>query len=75
MFRMHQFLSSIYLFSRLKELDAIIESGNFVNSDRLTEEQTANERMAIQIAQLEARLEQATHDLEQHVADKKVLSG
>uniref|UniRef100_A0A0R3RYZ5 Protein hook n=1 Tax=Elaeophora elaphi TaxID=1147741 RepID=A0A0R3RYZ5_9BILA len=59
---------------RLKELNAIIESGNFVNSDRLTEEQTANERMVIQIAQLEARLEQATHDLEQQIADKNTLS-
>uniref|UniRef100_A0A1I7VBQ4 HOOK domain-containing protein n=1 Tax=Loa loa TaxID=7209 RepID=A0A1I7VBQ4_LOALO len=59
---------------RLKELNSIIESGNFVNSDRLTEEQTAKERMAIQLAQLEARLEQATHDLEQQVADKKTLN-
>ncbi|VDK86741.1 unnamed protein product [Onchocerca ochengi] len=59
---------------RLENLNAIVESGNFVNSDRLTEEQTANERMAIQIEQLKARLKQATHDLEQQVADKKALS-
>lgn len=59
----------------MKELNAIIESGKFVNSDRLTEEQTANEQMNIQIAQLKARLEQATNDLEQQIADKKALSG
>uniref|UniRef100_A0AAF5PXI5 Protein hook n=1 Tax=Wuchereria bancrofti TaxID=6293 RepID=A0AAF5PXI5_WUCBA len=59
---------------RLKELNAIIESGNFVNSGRLTEEQTAKERMIIQIAQLEARLEQATRDLEQQIAEKKTLN-
>ncbi|CAG9530055.1 unnamed protein product [Cercopithifilaria johnstoni] len=59
---------------RLEELNAIIESGNYVNSNRLTEEQTANERMVIQIAQLEARLKQATYDLEQQMADKKALS-
>uniref|UniRef100_A0A915PY36 HOOK N-terminal domain-containing protein n=1 Tax=Setaria digitata TaxID=48799 RepID=A0A915PY36_9BILA len=60
---------------RLKEVNAIVESWNFINSDRLTEEQTANERMVIQIAQLEAKLEQVTHDLEQQVADKKMLNG
>ncbi|MCP9262367.1 Protein Hook-like protein 3 [Dirofilaria immitis] len=51
-----------------------VESGNFVSSDRLTEEHTVNERLTIQIAQLDARLEQATHDLEQQLADKKALS-
>ncbi|VBB32457.1 unnamed protein product [Acanthocheilonema viteae] len=59
---------------RMKGLNDIIESGNFMNNSRLTEEQTANERMAIQIAQLEARLEQTVHDLEQQIADKKTLS-
>ncbi|KAM3718682.1 Protein Hook [Dirofilaria immitis] len=59
---------------RLKELNTIVESGNFVSSDRLTEEHTVNERLTIQIAQLDARLEQATHDLEQQLADKKALS-
>lgn len=65
----------MYFVLRMKELNAIIESGKFVNSDRLTEEQTANEQMNIQIAQLKARLEQATNDLEQQIADKKALSG
>ncbi|VDK84617.1 unnamed protein product [Litomosoides sigmodontis] len=59
---------------RLNELNAIIESGNFANSDRLTEEQTTNERLVIQIAQLKARLGQANHDLEQQINDKKALN-
>lgn len=63
----------MYVFSSLLELNSVIESCNFVNSGRLTEEQTAKERMAVQIAQLEARLEQTMHDLEQQIADKKAL--
>lgn len=58
------------IFSRLKEVNEILESANFVNNDRLTEQQTTNERMAVQIAQLEARLQQAIRDLE-HTANEK----
>ncbi|VDN04139.1 unnamed protein product [Thelazia callipaeda] len=58
---------------RLKEMTDIIENGNFANSDLLTKQQTTNEKMTIQIAQLEAKIEDASHDLEQQIIDKNAI--